>query len=648
MNTFSSSIRLQVISVTVLSLLVLAIVLVTIDISKQHAVLVDTERRVGLTLIRSVSNTIDSVRPYIETLGDIEELDTRLAELVQRNDNITFIAVTDADGKVIAHSDLEDRNWTSDQLAHLPINETILREIPGFGEVYLTTLSFESDGLVETPSYQIIVASAAQPIRDRQFDHILSSVLVTALFTLGAAGFIIMLLQHYFVRPVERLTLAMEAIEEGDFTQQVSTSQSNELGQLASGFNRMTRQLGNLINELEDRVKERTLALEGARDQAEQASRAKSDFLSNMSHELRTPLNIVIGYASSMLTMPQMYNNITIPEIYRKDVELIRDSGKHLLALINDILDLSKVEAGKLRLNFASVELSSIFDSAIAISVGLVGDKPIQVRQNYPDNLPKVWADNIRVRQILLNLLSNAIKYTNTGHVTLFAEVRGDEVYVAIRDTGPGIPESALGSIFDRFEQIQNSAEIQGTGLGLDISQKLAQLHGSEITIETAVGNGSTFAFCLPIATVEQHSHEPKDTINTINTEVFNQNIDLQTLSLIIGPDLAIRQNLRRTLEAQHIVVVEASESAYGIDLAIGLLPDIIWLDANMPESDIHKILNTINNDAETRNIPIVTVKNGTDGSFIDPRLVKSVLQGPISPEKVTGIIKSLSLRPGG
>ena len=645
MNRLSSSIRLQVISVTVLSLLVLAIVLVTIDVSKQRSVLVNTERRVGLTLIQSVSNSIDSVRPFIETLSDIEELDTRLAELAQRNANITFIAVTDSEGTIIAHSDPAYRDSSDPLLAHLPTNETVLKNIPGFDEVYLTSLSFESDGLVETSDYQIVTASAAKPINDQQIDQILSSVLVTALFTLVAATFIIILLQYYFVRPVVRLTYAVEAIEEGDFSQEVSVRQSNELGHLAEGFNRMTRQLANLINELEARVKERTLELEFARDQAEQASRAKSDFLSNMSHELRTPLNMVIGYASSMLTMPQMYNDVSVPDIYRGDIQLIRDSGKHLLALINDILDLSKVEAGKLKLNFTSVELDSVFESAIAISVGLIGDKPIQVRQNYPDDLPKVWADEIRVRQILLNLLSNAIKYTDTGSVTLFAEARNHEIYIAIIDTGPGIPESALGSIFDRFEQIQNRTEIQGTGLGLDISQKLVQLHGSEITIQTNVGRGSTFAFSLPIATAEQRALATRESGATANIELFNQNAELQTLSLIIGTDLAIRQNLRQNLEALHVVVVDAGEHKYAVNLAVGLLPDVIWLDANMPKSVIEQILRALQSEPETRTIPIIGVENGTGGSFAGSEHVKSVLHDPISSDSVTEILKTLSAR---
>ena len=144
-----------------------------------------------------------------------------------------------------------------------------------------------------------------------------------------------------------------------------------------------------------------------------------------MSHELRTPLNVIIGYSHSMLVMPQMFNNEPLPDIYRPYLKLIKDNGHYLIGLINDILDLSKIEAGKLELVCTTADLPEIFRGVLATATGLLKDKSLQLRPDYPEDLPLVWADPIRVRQIILNLLSNAIKFTNSGSVTLKAEVDG-------------------------------------------------------------------------------------------------------------------------------------------------------------------------------------------------------------------------------
>lgn len=644
MSKLGNSLRTQLIFLTIVSLLLLAGTLEFIHLLGQRDVLINSERRVGLTLIRSVNNTIDSVRSFITTLSDISELDSRLDELVQLNANIDFIAVTDDDGNIIVHSNENYVGTRVDELAQLSVDTTIPRTVPGFGEIYLTSLVFDSGELRGPSQYWIVVASGADLLRSQLLNTALSSILVTVIFTLIAAIVIIFFVQTYFVHPLEQLTQAANMIEAGDLAIQVATKQNNEIGQLARSFNQMTQRLAISINTLEERVRERTHDLEIARDQAEQASRAKSDFLSNMSHELRTPLNMVIGYTSSMLNMPLMYNNVTLPEVFRKDIELIRDSGKHLLTLINDILDLSKVEAGKLKLSFSAVDLNSTFDGVIAASLGLVGDKPLQLRQNYPDNLPQVWADPVRVRQILLNLLSNGIKYTETGSVTLSAEVVGETVHIAVTDTGPGIPESAIQNIFDRFEQFnQNRGEVQGTGLGLDISQRLAQLHGAQITIDSKVGMGSTFAFTLPIATEEQLGEKSEPQSSAANSELFTRNATLQITTLIIASEISTRQALRRIVEEQGMLVVEASESQHAVRLAMGVLPELIILDSEMDTVNHQQLLAELQNDADTQAIPIILLENGRNAPDIQSDLIKTRVQKPINPTEIIQTLQSIS-----
>lgn len=642
MKRLNNSLRTQLIFLTIISLVVLAGALEITYLYQEQSVLVNSERRVGLTLIRSVNTTINSVRSFISTLSDISELDTRLSELVQLNENIEFIAVTDVEGNIIFHSSDEYQGRLISELSQLPIDETVSKNVPGFGNVLLTSLSFDSSDLREPDAFWIVVASPSDPLNRQLVNTALSSVLVTALFAVIVAFVIILFVQRYFVRPLEQLTKAANAIEAGDLGVQVTAKQNNEIGQVARSFNSMTQQLANSINTLEERVGERTLELETARDQAEQANRAKSDFLSNMSHELRTPLNMVIGYTSSMLNMPQMYNNMTLPEVYRKDIQLIRESGRHLLALINDVLDLSKVEAGKLQLNFTAVDLNMALDGAVAASLGLVGDKPLQLRQNYPENLPKVWGDTVRVRQILLNLLSNAIKFTETGSVTLTAKVQGTDVYIAVTDTGPGIPENALSTIFDRFEQYRNDSEIQGTGLGLDISQKLAQLHGSTITIETTTGLGSTFTFSLPLATVEQLAQPEDDLVVMENVQLFSGNADLDMTALLVATDIAIRQQLRKTLDTYKIALVEANDAERAFDLVTGLLPDFIVMDLDTEKLDYQMLLNNLENDPETQPIPVILLAGSVAPSIDPTSLARTVVTKPFIPEEIMRVIQTV------
>jgi signal transduction histidine kinase len=169
--------------------------------------------------------------------------------------------------------------------------------------------------------------------------------------------------------------------------------------------------------------------------------------------------------------------------------------------LINDILDLSKIEAGKLDLHCSSIDLADVMLNVVATAVGLLKDKPVQIRQEFDDTLPRVWADPNRLRQICLNLMSNAIKFTTSGSVTLTARGEGDFVRISVIDTGIGIPEEALATIFNRFEQVQHDTDQQygGTGLGLNISKQLCMMQGGELTVQSVVGQGSTFSFTIPV-----------------------------------------------------------------------------------------------------------------------------------------------------
>lgn len=250
---------------------------------------------------------------------------------------------------------------------------------------------------------------------------------------------------------------------------------------------------------LSDELRNINKQLEAARAAAEEAKKFRGQFLANMSHELRTPLNAIIGFSETMLKFPMMYDNQPLPDAYESDVSQIFNSGRQLLHVINDILDLSKVDAGKLEIRMQAVDIGPIINAVISTARGLIAGRPIALEKNVPEVLPQVWADETRLRQVLLNLYSNAVKYTDEGEIELTVKEIGDEVQFSVRDTGIGIPEKFHSALFEEFRQADNTGRDprSGAGLGLAISKQLLTLMGGTIWFESKVGVGSTFHFTV-------------------------------------------------------------------------------------------------------------------------------------------------------
>ena len=373
-----------------------------------------------------------------------------------------------------------------------------------------------------------------------------------------------------------------------------------------------------------------------AQKQAEQASKAKSTFLSNMSHELRTPLNVIIGYSNSMLNMPKMFQNKTLSEAHKPFVQLIEENGHYLVGLISDVLDLGKIEAGKLELHRDATELPSLFRGVLATSVGLLKGKPIQLRSDFPDNLPVIWADPMRVRQIILNLMSNALKFTESGSVTLMARADGDFVKISVIDTGIGIPESALAVIFDRFQQAENDTDKKygGTGLGLDISKQLSLMHGGNLTVTSEVGRGSTFTVTLPIAAEQvagEHGSTPR---LDADMQIFEGAADSdREMILLVEDDMNTRRLLRTILEQANYVVVDTNTGEEALDLAGGLLPAAIILDVYLPDINGWDVLQMLKQNAETAIIPVIVCTADEDRLPQDDLYPSYYLRKPAKPD---------------
>jgi signal transduction histidine kinase len=252
---------------------------------------------------------------------------------------------------------------------------------------------------------------------------------------------------------------------------------------------------------LSENLMEANAQLEAAKRAAEEAKNFRGQFLANMSHELRTPLNAIIGFSETMLQFPIMYDDEKLPPAYERDLSQIYSSGRQLLHVINDILDLAKVDAGKLEVSMSAVDPLPLMLAAMSTTKGLIANKPVILEKDVPEDLPRVWADETRLRQVLLNLYSNAAKYTDKGSIKLIARVEGDELIVAVKDTGIGIDPEYHDKLFKEFQQARAGGRDarSGSGLGLAISKQLLGLMGGRIWMESTVGVGSTFYFAVPL-----------------------------------------------------------------------------------------------------------------------------------------------------
>jgi signal transduction histidine kinase len=280
------------------------------------------------------------------------------------------------------------------------------------------------------------------------------------------------------IGPIQHIDSRLAAIASGDFSGHVDITNRDELGALATNVNRMNDELQRLYRELAT------------------ASQHKSDFLANMSHELRTPLNAIIGFSQAL-------REGLFGEVNEKQKEYLDDilsSGNHLLALINDILDLSKVEAGQIELQLAPFSLPDALERGIAMVRERAMKDGVQVALDANGGFHVVTGDERRIRQVIFNLLSNAVKFTPAGgSVNVRATQVNGEVHVSVADTGPGIAAEDVDRIFEEFQQTDAGIEQgEGTGLGLALSKRLVELHGGHIWVDSEPGEGSTFVFTLP------------------------------------------------------------------------------------------------------------------------------------------------------
>ena len=379
-----------------------------------------------------------------------------------------------------------------------------------------------------------------------------------------------------------------------------------------------------------------------ARDAAEAANRAKSDFLARMSHELRTPLNSIIGFAN-VLRKNRMG---AMSEEEVSYLDRIATNGLHLLGLINDILDLSKIEAGRMVLEIAPVMLDTLVRETIAELGGQVSDRPVAVRMEIPDEIRSIETDAARMKQVLINLVGNALKFTERGEVVVRIDV--DELGIprrlSVRDTGIGIPQHRLDAIFNVFEQAESmtARRFGGTGLGLAISRSLCDLMGHRLDVESVEEKGTTMTVRLgdPPRSTRRNTPIGMPAITMDAPPPPRTTRSAPPLVLVVDDDPDARLLLGQLIEEAGCRVVHASTGVEALRIARELLPALIFLDLRLPKISGFDVFRILQTDEALRHTPVVIASViGTESRSVLSGAA-AVLDKPISREQVIDVVR--------
>src|SRR5262245_38368269 len=324
----------------------------------------------------------------------------------------------------------------------------------------------------------------------RRTQRLMGGFVVSSILLALLLGFVI---SGSFVIPVQDATGFLTEVSKGSFKATISVPNRDEFGVLADRMNQMSRELHSLYDNQRAAARELQLLNERLR----QASNAKSEFLANMSHELRTPMNAILGFIEMLLD--DIYGEVP-PEL-KEPLMDVQVNGKHLLNLINDVLDLSKIEAGRMELALAEYSVQDIVDTLKASLHSLAREKGLEFVAAVQDDIPLAYGDGKRITQCLTNLAGNALKFTKQGRVEIWVERKQDLLQYRVSDTGIGIPKDQIENVFAEFRQVDATItrEFGGTGLGLSITKKFVEMHGGRLWVESEVGKGSTFFFEIPL-----------------------------------------------------------------------------------------------------------------------------------------------------
>lgn len=449
-----------------------------------------SDEHVVLVAITPVTNSSGMIVGSLAAGVRINQTFLNRLNLQRQSPRLRFIY----EGAVIARNFAEDDQFTAFTQQQTELDRVMNGEVLVFdGQETADVYAYTPITVGDTIQAVIAVERDFETLKTFQSRLTNTTALVVAGVTVSLVTLVALFVWQSITQPINRLKAAAEQMAAGELSQRAHITSSDEIGRLGLSFNSMADQIKHLFSLLNERV----IETEAARQRAEHSDKVKSSFLASMSHELRTPLNAVINFtkfvAKGQLGPVNQEQEETLYEVV--------DSAKHLLNLINDVLDMSKIESGTLTLFVVdNVNIESILNQVVSTGKSLLADKPVEIRTDMEASLPQIRGDRQRLVQIFLNIMSNACKFTDEGSITVKAYRSDDEVVVSMTDTGPGIAPEDLSIVFEAFKQTESGLrQGGGTGLGMPITKNLVEAHGGSIHLESELGKGTTFTIHLPI-----------------------------------------------------------------------------------------------------------------------------------------------------
>jgi len=564
---------------------------------------------------------------------------------VKQNPDLAYVIVTTQSGETFVTYNEEK----AEHAAYRDVSSSIDKN----GEFYKTKTPIILSDVSGDTVGQLCLGLSLEAVNDnvRQSRTVIAAV-SAIIFVLGIGG--VFVLSTIITGPLSQMVQTAQQIAGGDLSQRAQVNAEDEVGHLAQSFNRMVDHLATAQQTLENRVEERTNELQTAnidlvqaKDAAEAANRAKSAFLANMSHELRTPLNAILGFTQLMV------RDQTLAPEHRDNLEVVTRSGEHLLSLINDVLEISKIEAGQTILSEEAFDIYRMLDDLEGMFQLRASDKDLQLIFDGTSDIPHyVLLDQGKLRQVLINLLNNAIKFTESGGITLRvrAEKRGDASHLLfeIEDTGPGIAAEEQKLLFRAFAQTETGHQSQeGTGLGLSISQQFVHLMQGEITVRSEVGIGSVFIFnvAYQIAQAEEAQQHAKASRKVIGLEPGQPSYRI----LIVEDRLENRKLLLRFLTPLGFDVREAVDGQQGVEVFEEWEPHLVWMDMRMPIMDGYEATKRIKATAKGQATVIIALTASVfeeDRSLVLSAGCDDFVRKPFKPEELfDALTKHLGVR---